>query len=137
MRKLKQSGGGLRTAPYVAGKGGSKKWKPCSLSWTHCIHLLEDLTQWQGLDLLLEGTATVVLPSPRRMGVVSWEYAQQADLWNAFNLTSAAPIITAFLKKLLLLLLFFILYGFVLFLGGQRRQKEWPPQRTKCRVMED
>lgn len=40
------------------------------LSWTHCIHLLEELTQWQGLDLLLEGTATVVLPSPRCMGIV-------------------------------------------------------------------
>lgn len=88
----------------------------------HCtthsgFHLLEVLRGWQGPDLLLKGSGAVVLPSPRHMGAVSWEYVQQQ--LHRKHLTSHyhSPLL------LLLLLLFFILYGIVLFLGGQAGRK--------------
>lgn len=87
MRKLK--------VPCLKGhvKGGSKKWKPRAACIKYSsLPLPEALRGSQELGLLLEA---VVLPSPRYLGVASWEYAQQAALWNAFNLMPAAWIITA------------------------------------------
>lgn len=82
--------------PQVACKRRLQKWKLCSSSWMDWIkysslHLLEVLRERQGLDLGRQCTRCP--PSPRYVGVVSREHAQQAALQNAFNLMFAALVI--------------------------------------------